>query len=160
MDSDKCETDNQRSRNKLKLDDEATTSRIESLPLEVLLCILSLLHLSSLMKFKFLCRLLLIQDPYLLYHLFQNRLREDLKCLMFHSNNPIKNNLSFVDFYSTYANEETALKKIQMPFSSTTTELDLVGSCNGMLMFFYSLNNGLCMYNPYVYWGVLGSSSI
>lgn len=69
---------------------------------------------------------------------------------MFHSNDPKKNHLSFVDFHSIYTNEEAVVKKIQMGFHSPKApEFKLEGSCNGFLCLFYSMKNQPWICNPF-----------
>lgn len=146
MDWDNCEIEYEESSKKPK-NDEAQTRRngIKNLPPEIMVYILSKLPLTSLVKFKCVCRAwrILAQDRHL--ENFNNQ------CLIFHSNSPIKNHLSFADFDSVYTNEETVVKKVHMPFCSPMVpELNIIGSCNGLLCFSHgSLNNGLYICNPF-----------
>ncbi|PON77107.1 F-box domain containing protein [Trema orientale] len=121
--------------------DSEGASGLESLPREILLQILSKLPLSSLRT--------LAQDPHVVDNLFENLSTEDIQCLIFRYDYPIKNQFSFVDFGAIYIEEEIKANKIQTPYRDSVHELDVVSSCNGLLCLSDSINNGLYVYNPF-----------
>ncbi|PON46501.1 F-box domain containing protein [Parasponia andersonii] len=154
MDSNNREEQQKTSRSKEENDQSlpAASTGIVSLPREIMLQILSKVSISSLVQFKYVSKAwrILTQDPYLLDHLYPNRSREDNQlCLIFHSNYPIKNQLYFVDFDAIYSGKETPVKKIEMPFCSSSPEFDVVSSCNGLLCLSSDNSSITSVYNPF-----------
>lgn len=132
---------------RIKIEEEST-NRMETLPRDIILNILSGLPTSSLVQFRCVCRSwrLLGQDPDLV-NMHSSRMAEsNPTCLIFHCDYPIKNQLYFVEFPSS--NEK--VKKFQVPFCSAMPEFDVVGTCDGLLCLSDSLfNDALYIYNPF-----------
>ncbi|GMN27844.1 hypothetical protein TIFTF001_001824 [Ficus carica] len=122
-----------------------STAGIESLPREIIHAILSKLPISSLIRFKCVCRAwrMLAQDPQLL-DLLKNRSLAENQCLIFHTDYPICNQLQFVDLMANNK-EEDKLKKIQTPIP----QFNVVLSCSGLLLLSDSLCNIAYVFNPF-----------
>lgn len=136
-----------------KLNLHHQTHPMDNLPPDVLLDILSRLPISSLIQFRYVCRSwrLLAQDPQVLdlHNSTEDDKDDNFRCLIFHCDYPIRNQLYFVDF-SAFRQDKESVKKIFTPFSSTMAEYEVVGSCNGLLCLCDSLyNDKLYLYNPF-----------
>ncbi|CAK9315499.1 unnamed protein product [Citrullus colocynthis] len=120
--------------------------QMDNLPHDVLLHILSRLPISSFIQFHCVCRSwrLLAQHTQDFDH--EN---ENFRCLIFHCDFPIRNQLYFVDF-PAFTQHKYSVKRIFTPFAATMPEYDVVGSCNGFLCLSDSLyNDKLFVYNPF-----------
>ncbi|XP_038901410.1 F-box protein At3g07870 [Benincasa hispida] len=120
--------------------------QIDNLPHDLLLHILSRLPISSLIQFHSVCRSwrLLAQHTQDFCHKNDN-----FRCLIFHCDYPIRNQLYFVDF-PPFTQHKYSVKRIFTPFAATMPEYDVVGSCNGFLCLSDSLyNEKLFVYNPF-----------
>lgn len=142
-----------RSRVEKDEDQAVIGSKMESLPREIIQDIVSRLPISSLVQFRFVCRTWhkLAQDPDLVDMHTSGMAENSNPCLIFHCDNPIRNNLYFVELPASSCNEnKEKLKKFQVPFWSAMSEFDVVGSCNGLLCLSDSLfNDALYIYNPF-----------
>lgn len=127
-------------RKRSKLEGEAPTAGMESLPPELILNIVSGLPVSFLVQFKSICKgwRMLLQNPDLV-NMHSTRMRESNPCLIFHCDYLIRNQLYFVELPACIDKKEK-VKKLHVPFSVTMPEFDVVGSCNGLL----SLSDPLC----------------
>lgn len=131
------------------LEDEQSTPGMEFLPGDIVQDILLRLPITSLVKFKCVCRSwrALAQDSHLLNAYLSCTSKND-PCLILHSDVPIRNHLYFVDFAAN--EEERKVQRINMPFSPVMPEFDVVGSCNGLLCLSNSLyHDALYIYNPF-----------
>ncbi|GFY97703.1 F-box and associated interaction domains-containing protein [Actinidia rufa] len=131
-----------------KLKDDEPRSGMESLPRDIALDVLSRLPITSLMQSRFVNRAwnMLSYDPNLAsMHL--SRASKNNRCLIFHCDYPIRNQLSFVELSDL---ENGIVRKIQTPFFHVMPEFTVVGSCNGFLCFSDSLyKDSVCIYNPF-----------
>lgn len=150
------EKEGERKRRKLDDDDDDEDeevhpeSRLESLPREIILDILSGLPISSLVQFKSVCRAwrMLARDPDLV-NMHSTRMAESNPCLIFHCDYPIRNQLYFVEL-SACNDKKEKVKMFDVPFWSAMSEFDVVGSCNGLLCLSDALyNDALYIYNPF-----------
>ncbi|KAF5482562.1 hypothetical protein F2P56_003120 [Juglans regia] len=147
MDSD-FEKESERKRR--KVEGEPQPSRMESLPHELILDIVSGLPVSSLVQFKSVCKgwSKLAGDPDLV-SMHGTRMAENNPCLIFHCDYPLKNHLYFVELPACIEKKEK-VKKLRVPFWSAMPEFDVVGSCNGLLCLSDSLfSDALYIYNPF-----------
>jgi hypothetical protein len=143
------EKEGERKRRKVD-DEEHPESRLESLPREIILDILSGLPISSLVQFKSVCRAWrkLARDPDLV-NIHSTRMAESNPCLIFHCDNPIRNQLYFVELPACDDKKEK-VKMFDVPFWAAMSEFDVVGSCNGLLCLSDALyNDALYIYNPF-----------
>ncbi|KGN46585.1 hypothetical protein Csa_004796 [Cucumis sativus] len=120
--------------------------QMDNLPHDVLFQILSRLPISSLIQFHSVSRSCRLLAQYT--QLFDPN-HDHFRCLIFHSDFPIRNHLYFVDFPSL-TQHKFSVKRIFTPFAATMPEYDVVGSCNGFLCLSDSLyNENLFIYNPF-----------
>ncbi|KAG6604900.1 F-box protein, partial [Cucurbita argyrosperma subsp. argyrosperma] len=134
-----------------KLNHQEQTHQMDDLPHDVLLSILSRLPISSLIQFRYVCRSwrLLAQHPQVLDLHNSVDDHHNFRCLIFHCDYPIRNQLYFVDL-PDFRDEKLSVKRIFTPFSATMSEYDVVGSCHGFLCLSDSLyNDKLFIYNPF-----------
>uniref|UniRef100_A0A6N2NE86 F-box domain-containing protein n=1 Tax=Salix viminalis TaxID=40686 RepID=A0A6N2NE86_SALVM len=138
-------------RRKTTHEDGEQTTGMELLPREIARDILSRLPITSLVKFKCVCRAwrAMAVDPQVV-NLYSSCSTQDTDpCVILHSDFPIRNNLYFVDFAAD-DDEKDKVKRLQAPFSSMMPEFEVVGSCNGLLCLADSLyNDSLYIYNPF-----------
>ncbi|KAJ6390255.1 hypothetical protein OIU77_024470 [Salix suchowensis] len=138
-------------RRKTTHEDGPQTTGMELLPREIARDILSRLPITSLVKFKCVCRAwrAMALDPQVV-NLYSSCSTQDADpCVILHSDFPIRNNLYFVDFAAD-DEEKDKVKRLQAPFSSRMPEFEVVGSCNGLLCLADSLyNDSLYIYNPF-----------
>ncbi|KAJ6729260.1 hypothetical protein OIU85_020210 [Salix viminalis] len=138
-------------RRKTTHEDGEQTTGMELLPREIARDILSRLPITSLVKFKCVCRAwrAMAVDPQVV-NLYSSCSTQDTDpCVILHSDFPIRNNLYFVDFAAD-DDEKDKVKRLQAPFSSRMPEFEVVGSCNGLLCLADSLyNDSLYIYNPF-----------
>ncbi|KAI4363760.1 hypothetical protein MLD38_019935 [Melastoma candidum] len=135
------------------------TTRMEDLPREIILDVLYRLPVTSLIRFRLVCRSWrsLSQDPLLVDdHL--SLTAENGPFLVFHSDYPIRNQLRFVELSAAMASsgipspQERApvVRRFSLPFRDSMPEFDVVGSCNGLLCLSDSFfREPLCVYNPF-----------
>ncbi|KAJ6686833.1 hypothetical protein OIU79_016556 [Salix purpurea] len=119
-------------RRKTTQEDGPQTTGMELLPREIARDILSRLPITSLVKFKCVCRAwrAMAVDPQVV-NLYSSCSTQDTDpCVILHSDFPIRNNLYFVDFAAD-DEEKDKVKRLQAPFSSRMPEFEVVGSCNG-----------------------------
>ncbi|KAI5599491.1 hypothetical protein POPTR_002G223000v4 [Populus trichocarpa] len=138
-------------RRKTKLEDDPQTTGMELLPREIAQDILSRLPITSLVKFKCVCRAwrAMALDPEVVNLYLSCSTQETDPCVILHCDFPIRNNLYFVDF-AAHEEEKEKVKRIRAPFSSMMPEFEVVGSCNGLLCLSDSLfNDSLYIYNPF-----------
>lgn len=145
LDSDQIEVERKRSNPVAKL-----SSRMESLPRDLILCILSRLPISSFVQLKSVCTgwCMLARDPDLV-NKYSTTCMEDENntCLIYPSDCAIRNQLHFVDFPASN-HEEKKVKWFHIePFSEATPVFYVLGSSNGMLCL--SANDALYVYNPF-----------
>ncbi|KAI8010897.1 F-box protein [Camellia lanceoleosa] len=129
--------------------DEPTTAMIESLPLDLAIDIVSRLPITSLIRLRFASRTFQILSNYPhLAELQYYRTSKNNPCLMFHSYDPIHNQLCFAEL-SDHNNQ--IVRKLSTPFSNVLLpEFNIIGSCNGLLCLSDNVN-GDTMYicNPF-----------
>ena len=145
-----CETQSTREISRVnEREDKRVSICIETLAIEIIPLILSKLPISSLVRFKSVCRAwrALAQDPHLA-DFFSHHSVADNECLIFHTDYPIKSQLHFRDL-KAINKEEPKLKKIQTGFFPSTTDFDVVLSCDGLLLLCDSLCNVAYIYNPF-----------
>jgi|UniRef100_A0A2N9EZZ9 F-box interacting protein len=131
-------------------EEDQGTNRMETLPGDIILNILSGLPISSLVQFRCVCKSwrLLAKDPEVV-NMHSSRMFEKNPCLIFHCDYAIRNQLYFVEFPDSNDKIEK-VKKFQVPFWSAMPEFDVVGTCNGLLCLSDSLfNDALYLYNPF-----------
>ncbi|KAF7850246.1 hypothetical protein BT93_L5702 [Corymbia citriodora subsp. variegata] len=135
-----------------------TETGMEELPREIVLDILSRLPVTSLVRFRLVCQSwrALGGDP-LLPDAQLARTAAGDPFLVFHSDFPLRNQLSFVELSALgqdsghgRSKKGAAVGKFSPPFLSSMGEFDVVGSCNGLLCLADSLfREPLFMYNPF-----------
>ncbi|XP_019192972.1 PREDICTED: F-box protein At3g07870-like isoform X2 [Ipomoea nil] len=130
----------------------AARNSIQSLPQEIMADIISRLPITSLVQFSFACKSFnhFSRDPHLV-NLHLSRTHDADPCLIFHSDYPLRNQLSFVQLSGQNLDDETQkARRINIPFAASMPEFSVVGSCNGLLCLSDSLlNQSLCVYNPF-----------
>lgn len=127
------------------------------LPREIVLDILSRLPITSLVRFRLVCRSwrALGRDPLLPdAQLARTAARDPF--LVFHSDFPLRNQLSFVELSAQDQDcghgrsKKSSVGKFNPPFLNSMPEFDVVGSCNGLLCLADSLyRETLFVYNPF-----------
>ncbi|KAJ4832949.1 hypothetical protein Tsubulata_024095, partial [Turnera subulata] len=123
-------------------------SRMENLPHEVMLDILSRLPTASLQIVKLVCKSWhnMAQDPSFVEMHF-TRMAEPDPCLILHSDYPVLNQLYALYFYG-YNDNRGFVRKFSVP--PVMPEFDVVGSCNGWLCLCDSqYKNTFYVYNPF-----------
>ncbi|KAI3769555.1 hypothetical protein L6452_00663 [Arctium lappa] len=126
---------------------------LKDLPNDVILNILIKLPISSLIQFRLVCKpwkLLSIHPD--LHRLHQSAAANDDPTLLFHSDYPIRNHLSFVELSSDCDRDDDCkiVRKIYTPFSGSMPEFNVVGSCNGLLCLSDSLyGEPVFLFNPF-----------
>lgn len=130
--------------------EQSAATGMELLPQDIIHDILSRLPITSLVRFKCVCRSwrALAQDPHLVNAYLSCAAKKD-PCLILHSDFPIRNHLYFVDL-AAREEDDKKVKRIQAPFSVMMPEFDVVGSCNGLVCLSDSLyHDALYVYNPF-----------
>ncbi|XP_041009316.1 F-box protein At3g07870-like [Juglans microcarpa x Juglans regia] len=122
-----------------KLEGEEPSCKIDSLPRELILDILSRLPISSLIQLKSVCRAwrMLARHPDLM-SIHSTRMAKNNPCLILHSDYPIRNQLYFVDIPADY-NKEEKVKRFHVPFTAAMPEFNVVGSRKGSAKNFPSM---------------------
>ncbi|XP_028116806.1 F-box protein At3g07870-like [Camellia sinensis] len=132
-----------------KTDEPTTSAMIERLPLDLAIDILSRLPIASLIRLRFASRTFQILSNYPhLAELQYYRTSKNKPCLMFHSYDPIRNQLCFAEL-SDHNNQ--IVRKLSTPFSDVLLpEFNIIGSCNDLLCLSDNVN-GDTMYicNPF-----------
>ncbi|XP_009613444.1 F-box protein At3g07870-like isoform X1 [Nicotiana tomentosiformis] len=119
------------------------------LPQEIFIDIASRLPITSLVPFKFACKSFhnLLHDKKLV-NLHLSRVAKNDPCIIFHTDNPLRKRLYFLEF-SDHGREEV-VRKISTPFANTVPEFKVVDSCNGLLCICTSAySDSLYVYNPF-----------
>ncbi|KAM3320855.1 F-box protein [Capsicum chacoense] len=119
-----------------------------SLPQEIVFDIASRLPISSLIRFKFVCKSFynMLHDKDLV-NMHISRVVETDPCIIIHADCPLRNQLSFLEF-SDRGRE--VVRKIRIPFVNFVPEFKVVGSCQGLLCICDSLfSDALYVYNPF-----------
>ncbi|KAL3714644.1 hypothetical protein ACJRO7_006534 [Eucalyptus globulus] len=137
---------------------EAEATGMEGLPRDIVLDILSRLPVTSLVRFRLVCRSwralggdLLLPDA----QIARTAVRDPF--LVFHSDFPLRNQLSFVELSAQdqdcghgRSKKSAVVGKFNLPFSNSMPEFDVVGSCNGLLCLADLLyRETLFVYNPF-----------
>ncbi|XP_019162780.1 PREDICTED: F-box protein At3g07870-like [Ipomoea nil] len=122
-----------------------------SLPREVSLDIISRLPITSLMRFRSVCKSWHnLSHDHQLVHLHLSRTSNDNPCLIFHCNYPIRNWLYFVLLSGHDDDDEQVVRRIDPPFAASMSDFNVVGSCAGLLCLSDSLfHSSLFIYNPF-----------
>ncbi|KAF5481008.1 hypothetical protein F2P56_001704 [Juglans regia] len=131
---------------------ELSSPVLESLPRDLILCILSRLPVSSFVQLRSVCTgwCMLARDPDLVnkYRSCMDEINNP--CLIFHSDCTIKNQLHFVEFPDCNHESKEKAKRFHVPFWEVMPEFDVLGSYNGLLCLSDSLqNDALCVCNPF-----------
>ncbi|XP_059318825.1 F-box protein At3g07870-like [Lycium ferocissimum] len=140
--------DRQIKKHKFQSDQTPTIHGFYSLPQEIVLDISSRLPITSLVQFKFSCKLFynFLHDKELVNQHLSRALETD-PCIIIHVDYPLRNQLCFLEF-SNHGRE--VVRKIRTPFPNPVPEFKVVGSCNGLLCIYDSLfNDALYVYNPF-----------
>ncbi|KAI3440933.1 F-box domain-containing protein, partial [Psidium guajava] len=134
-----------------------TGTGMDGLPREIVVDILSRLPVTSLVRFRLVCRSwrALGRDPLLAdAQLARTAARDPF--LVFHSDLPLRNQLSFVELSAPDQDcghnrpNKTPVGKFNPPFLNAMPEFDVVGSCNGLLCLADLLyRETLFIYNPF-----------
>ncbi|KAL8144779.1 hypothetical protein AgCh_003112 [Apium graveolens] len=134
-----------------KSQENKQTNELASLPTDIALDIFSRLSITSVIQSRFVCRSwqnLSLDRNLVSMHFSQVVKRDPL--LIFHSDFPIRNQLSFAEFCGADNDTKGVVKKISIPFSASMSEFTIVGSCNGLLCLCDSLfNDAIYIYNPF-----------
>ncbi|CAK9180401.1 unnamed protein product [Ilex paraguariensis] len=141
----------QSKKSKCKQEEDQPENRIDSLPHEIFINIVSRLPITSLIQFRFVSRAsqILSNDP-LLGDLHLSRTTKNNPCLIFHCDYPIQNQLYFVELPDHDDHQKEIVREIHTPFSASMPEFYVVGSCNGLLCLSNLLFDGsLSVYNPF-----------
>lgn len=120
-----------------------------SLPREVGLDIISRLPITSLMRFRCVCKSWhnLSHDHHLV-PLHLSRVANNNPCLIFHCGFPLKSWLYFVLFSDD--DDEQVVRRINPPFAASMPEFKVVGSCSGLLCLADSLfHSSVFIHNPF-----------
>ncbi|CAN4094232.1 unnamed protein product [Withania somnifera] len=119
-----------------------------SLPQEIVLDIASRLPITSLIKFKFVCKTfynMLHEKDFVNMHI--SRAVKTDPCIIIHADCPLRNQLCFLEF-SDHGRE--VVRKIRTPFANSVPEFRIVGLCQGLLCVHDSLfSDALYVYNPF-----------
>ncbi|XP_030512651.1 F-box protein At3g07870 [Rhodamnia argentea] len=136
---------------------DETETGMEDLPREIVLDILSRLPVTSIVRFRLVCRSwrALGRDPLLPdAQLARTAARDPV--LVLHSDFPLRNLLSFVELSARdqdcehNRSKKTPVGKFNPPFLNSMPEFDVVGSCNGLLCLADLLyTETLFVYNPF-----------
>lgn len=139
-------------------DEAETETGMEGLPREIVLDILSRLPVTSLVRFRLVCRSwwALGRDPLLPDAQLARTAAAD-PFLVFHSDFPLRNQLSFVELSSAQdqdcghsRSKKAPVGKFNPPFLNSMPEFEVVGSCNGLLCLADLLyREMLFVYNPF-----------
>ncbi|KAK2985691.1 hypothetical protein RJ640_011919 [Escallonia rubra] len=131
-------------------EEEDQPSGMDSLPHDIALNIISRLPVTSVIQFRFVCRAWhkLSHDP-LLIDLQLSQAAKDNPFLIFQGeyDHPIRNELYLVELPNRH--EEGRVLKVYPPFCDSTAELNVVGSCDGLLCIWDSYANAVYIYNPF-----------
>lgn len=113
-------------------------SRLENLPHDIILDILSRLPITSLVQFKCVCRAFhtLVQGPRL-PNLHLGHATKSNPCLIIHCG-LLKDPLYFIN-EDVRGGYNRVVRKIDTPFMSEMSQHDVVGSCNGLLCLCFDL---------------------
>ncbi|KAG2716918.1 hypothetical protein I3760_03G149500 [Carya illinoinensis] len=131
---------------------ELSSQVLESLPRNLILCILSRLPISSFVQIKSVCTgwRMLARDPDLVNKYRSCMVEINNPCLIFHSDCTIRNQLYFAEFPTCNHESEEKMKRFHMPFWEAMPEFNVLVSSNGLLCLSdSSQKDALCVYNPF-----------
>ncbi|XP_074365505.1 F-box protein At3g07870-like [Apium graveolens] len=124
---------------------------LDRFPREILLDIVSRLPITSVMQSWFVCRSwhnLSLDQNLSSLHFSKAATRNPF--LIFHSDDPIRNELSFAEIPGSNDDGKGIVKKFSTPFSVLMPKFTVVGSCNGLLCLCDSLyKDAVYIYNPF-----------
>ncbi|KAK1353732.1 putative F-box and associated interaction domains-containing protein [Heracleum sosnowskyi] len=136
---------------KCKLKEDNQRNALVTFPHDILLDIVSRLPITSVMQSMFVCRSwhnLSLHQNLSSLHFFKAATRNPL--LIFHSDDPIQNELSFAEIPCSDDDGKGMVKKFSTPFSVLMPKFTVVGSCNGLLCLCDSLyKDAVYIYNPF-----------
>lgn len=127
------------------------TTLLERLPREIIMDILTRLPVTSLVQFRFVCWgwRKLAEDP-LIATMHLSGTAQQNPCLILHTGDPIRNQLSFLDISSSEDREKTRVRKLITPFWNSMPDFEVVGSFNGILCLEDTLyKDNIYVYNPF-----------